>query len=238
MEVSKPLDVFEAIYSRRTIRDFKKGEKIPNEVIERIIDAGRQAPSPENVQPWKWIVIRDQESKKLLADLAQETSSSAFGTARYEMPADRLWYIPPEARVDTVEGMFDGSLFRYPENADVVLLSCTSEQYYDLQAVPGSMIEICIAAFAMAMQNMWLAATALGLGAGWDSFPCIGDERRRDLIYKHFGIPYGWRPITAFCLGVPAKGRALGPTRYPFEGVAFSEYWGKPYVRAALQKKK
>jgi 5,6-dimethylbenzimidazole synthase len=237
MEVSKPLDIFEAIYSRRTIRHFKKDEKVPDDVVERIIDAGRQAPSPENIQPWKWIVVRDPESKKLLADLAQETSALAFGMAKYDMPADRLWYVPPEARVDTVEGMFDGSLFRYPENSDVVLLSCTSDQYYDIPYVPSSIREITDSAFAMAMENMWLAATALGIGAGWDSFPCIGDDRRRDMVMKHFGIPFGWRPVTAFCLGIPERSRALGPTRYPFEGVAFSEYWGKPYVRAALRKK-
>ena len=95
--------------------------------------------------------------------------------ARFEMPADRLWYVPTPARVDTVEGMFDGSLFRYPETADVVILCCYSDHYYDLPTIPGSIKEINIAAMSMSVMNMWLAATALGVGAGWDSFPVIGE---------------------------------------------------------------
>jgi 5,6-dimethylbenzimidazole synthase len=230
------LDVFEAIYTRRSIRQFKVGEKIPEWKIEKILDAARHAPSPENVQAWKYIVIRDQKSKELLADLAQETSSGAFGMSRFEMPADRLWYVAPPARVDTVEGMFDGSLFRYPETADTVILCCYSDHYYDLPTIPGSIKEINIAALSMAIQNMWLAATELGVGAGWDSFPVIGDERRRETITDYFSIPKGWSPLTAFCLGVPVSTRVLGPTRYPMEGVVFKEAWGIPYIRSELRR--
>jgi len=51
---------------------------------------------------------------------------------------------------------------------------------------------------------------------------------------KYFGIPRGWRPITAFCIGYPRRARIVGPTRYPIEGVCFEEYWGRPYIRRAL----
>jgi len=232
------VDVFDAIYLRRSIREFQKDKKVPNWMIEKVLDAARYAPSPENVQPWKFIVIRDQESKRFLADMAQETSSMAFGMAKYEMPSDRLWYIGKEARVDVVERMFDGRLFRYPEEADVVILACTSDQWYDIPYVPTSLKEITDMAFAMSIQNMWLACTALGLGAGWDSFVCIGDERRREIVARFFGIPRNWRPITAFCIGWPKRARELGPARYPLEAITFEEYWGRPYVREALRKKK
>ena len=232
------MDVFDAIYLRRSIREFQKDKKVPNWMIEKVLDAARYGPSPENVQPWKFIVIRDQESKRFLADMAQETSSMAFGMAKYEMPSDRLWYIGKEARVDVVERMFDGRLFRYPEEADVVILACTSDQWYDIPYVPTSLKEITDMAFAMAIQNMWLACTALGLGAGWDSFVCIGDERRREMVARFFGIPRNWRPITAFCIGWPKRARELGPARYPLEAITFEEYWGRPYVREALRKKK
>ena len=229
------MDVFEAIYLRRSIRHFKPG-RVPDWMLEKILDAARYAPSPENVQPWRFIVIRDQEAKKFLADMAQETSSAAFGSVRYEMTDERLWYIPKKARIDTVATMFDGSLFRYPEDADVVVLGCTTEHMYDIPSVPASIREITDMAFAMAVQNMWLAATALGLGAGWNSFPVIGDERRRAMVAKYFGIPRGWRPITAFCIGYPRRARIVGPTRYPVEGVCFEEYWGRPYIRRALRR--
>jgi nitroreductase len=54
------MDVFEAIYSRRTIRTFT-GKKIPKEDLEKIVDAGRVAPSAVNRQMWDFIVITEKE---------------------------------------------------------------------------------------------------------------------------------------------------------------------------------
>ena len=61
------MDVKEAIRTRRSIRKFKKKD-IPDEVIEEILDAGRWAPSGLNNQPWKFMVIKDQEKKDRITD--------------------------------------------------------------------------------------------------------------------------------------------------------------------------
>jgi nitroreductase len=55
----KPMDLFEAIHSRRTIRTFT-GKKIPKDDLERIVDAGRLAPSATNGQRWDFVVITDR----------------------------------------------------------------------------------------------------------------------------------------------------------------------------------
>jgi len=62
------LDVFEAIKARRSIRRYKKGAEIPEEHLQRILEAARLAPSAANRQPWRFIVVKDPEVKRRLAE--------------------------------------------------------------------------------------------------------------------------------------------------------------------------
>lgn len=61
------MEFYDVIKKRRSIRKYKK-EKIPDDVLKRILDAGRIAPSAKNIQPWKFIVIRDEKIKKKVAE--------------------------------------------------------------------------------------------------------------------------------------------------------------------------
>ena len=63
------MDVLEAIKGRRSIRAFKKND-VPNEMVEKLIDAARWAPSAGNIQPWEFILVRKPEIKRALADAA------------------------------------------------------------------------------------------------------------------------------------------------------------------------
>ena len=62
------MDVFEAIKVRRSIRRYKKGAEIPEEHLQRILEAARLAPSAANRQPWRFIVVKDPEVKRRLAE--------------------------------------------------------------------------------------------------------------------------------------------------------------------------
>lgn len=62
------MDVMEAIKTRRSIRKFKK-DPVPEELVEKVLEAGRWAPSSRNRQPWKFIVLRSAEVKKKLSEL-------------------------------------------------------------------------------------------------------------------------------------------------------------------------
>ncbi|MEM2239102.1 MAG: nitroreductase family protein [Candidatus Bathyarchaeia archaeon] len=64
----KPLEVFEAIRRRRSIRRYKKDAKIPEEHILKILEAARLAPSAGNRQPWRFVVVKDPEVKRKLAE--------------------------------------------------------------------------------------------------------------------------------------------------------------------------
>lgn len=61
------MEVFRIISERRSIRKYRR-ERIPKEVLERILEAGRLAPSARNLQPWYFIVVEDEEIKSKLVD--------------------------------------------------------------------------------------------------------------------------------------------------------------------------
>lgn len=63
------MDVMEVIRGRRSVRAFKS-EDVPSEIVEKLIDAARWAPSAGNIQPWKFIVVRNPEIKRRLARAA------------------------------------------------------------------------------------------------------------------------------------------------------------------------
>jgi len=63
------MDVLEAIKGRRSVRAFKS-EDVSEEIVEKLVDAGRWAPSAGNIQPWEFIVVRKPEIKRRLVEAA------------------------------------------------------------------------------------------------------------------------------------------------------------------------
>ena len=63
------MEVYECVRARRTIRKFK-GDAVPDAVIEKVLHAGRLAPSSRNQQPWHFIVIRERDTLKALGEVA------------------------------------------------------------------------------------------------------------------------------------------------------------------------
>ena len=65
------MEILEAIRRRRSIRDYKPDD-IPEEVLLRILEAGRWAPSGKNFQPWKFIIVRDEKVRRQLAEASAQ----------------------------------------------------------------------------------------------------------------------------------------------------------------------
>ncbi|MFB0563852.1 MAG: nitroreductase family protein [Candidatus Lokiarchaeia archaeon] len=222
----------DAIRVRRSMRRYT-GERVPDEDIERILDAGRYTPSPENMQMYRFVVVRDdQETKNLIADLAREAAKETFGTFPAELTQGRIWYVPPERRPWTFTEMRDGSLFDYPRNADVVIIGCGSESFHDAPIIyPQKFFgAICV---GMGIYAMWIMATSLGYAAGYQAFP-IMDPRRQEIIADKLGIPRTWDLLATLSIGVRAENRMIGPSRMPMEALYFKERWGNPWVRKAF----
>ncbi len=228
------LDSVRLVRSRRSIREFT-GEKIPDEHIEMILDAARHAPSPENMLMIRFVVIRDdQETKEFLADIAQEMAQTAFGGAPFELTSGRNWFITDPYRAAVYARLRDGELFRYPEKSDTCIVVCASDSWHDAGYLyPNELFGSVVA--GMAVQNMWLVATELGYGCGYEALIC-SDPRHAELVRDRLGLPPIWTPLTAFCVGVPIQARQLGPSRPPLEGLMYQERWGYPYKRMAFRK--
>ncbi|MBE0525568.1 nitroreductase family protein [Candidatus Thorarchaeota archaeon] len=234
-KIASGLQAMKHIRSRRSIREFTGG-RIPAEHIELILEAARHAPSPENMLMIRLIVIRDdQDTKEFLADIAQENAQTVFGGAPFELTSGRNWYIEDEFRAAVFSRLREGELFRYPEKSDTVIIVCACPAWHDATKLyPNELFGSVVA--GMAIQNMWMVATAMGYGCGYDALVC-SDSRHTQLIRDRIGIPPIWTPLTAFCIGIPMKSRHLGPSRPPLEGLLYDERWGKPYERLAFRKK-
>jgi len=242
----KENETIKTIKERRAIRDYETSKDVSDELIREIIEAGGYAPSAENQQPWRVIVIRDKKLQKFIGQIAVERTIELFGraTPREEIER-RLSYIQAKPSLErTIDILVTGKRFEYikgePEtNGAPVLLVLAVDQTHvgnsqpTLRGTGGvygwSSPRHAVIAGSMMMQNMALAAASMGLGScvssvQLDHFDDVG------AVSKKLGIPYPhWVPILCLTLGYPKFARTLGPPRQPPEEVAFSNKWGKPF---------
>lgn len=94
------MEVLEAIRTRRSIRKYQK-KPVPDEAVEKILEAGRWAPSAGNAQPWNFIVLRDEKIRK---EVAQATT---YGKFLADAPLGIAVVIDPKASTHPVE---DGAI--------------------------------------------------------------------------------------------------------------------------------
>lgn len=241
-------ETIEVIKNRRAIRDYVTSKDVPDELIYRIIEAGGYAPSAENQQPWRIVVVRDKETQKFIGQIAVERTIELFGraTPREELER-RLSYIESKvSRERTIDILITGERFEYikgePEaNGAPVLLVLVIDQTHvgnsqaTLRGTGGvygwSSPRHAVIAGSMMMQNMALAAAALGIGScvssvQLDHFDDVG------AISERLGIPLPhWVPILCLTLGYPLSDRTLGPPRQMPEEIAFLDRWGNPFKR-------
>ena len=242
----KENETIKTIKERRAIRDYETSKDVSDELIREIIEAGGYAPSAENQQPWRVIVIRDKKMQKFIGQIAVERTIELFGraTPREEIER-RLSYIQAKPSLErTIDILVTGKRFEYikgePEtNGAPVLLVLAVDQTHvgnsqpTLRGTGGvygwSSPRHAVIAGSMMMQNMALAAASMGLGScvssvQLDHFDDVG------AVSEKLGIPYPhWVPILCLTLGYPKFARTLGPPRQPPEEVAFSNKWGKPF---------
>jgi nitroreductase len=102
------MSVLDTIRKRRSVRKYK-GDPVPEDVLARVLEAARLAPSAKNIQPWKFIVVRDRATKRKLAkasfeqyfmsDAAVEGLGTCWIGAFDETEVKAVLGVPEEARV-------------------------------------------------------------------------------------------------------------------------------------------
>lgn len=168
--------VYKVIAERRDIRHFLP-DPIASELLTRLLNAAHCAPSVGFMQPWRFIRISDTELRAAIHRLVeQERNQTAHALNEREAEFMRL----------KVEGIRECG-----EVLVVALMDKRDDYVFGRRTMP----EMDLASVACAIQNMWLAARAEGIGMGWVSL--FDPEQLRSLL----GMPDGARPVAILCLG-------------------------------------
>lgn len=126
------MDVFDAIYGRCSIRSFDSSRSIPDDVLNRILEAATRAPSAGNLQPWRFIVVRDEGVKE---DLARAALMQSWIT---EAPV-----------IVVVCADLDASGVRYGERG---------RRLYAIQDSAAATMLMLLAAYALGLGACWVGA--------------------------------------------------------------------------------
>ncbi len=196
-----PISLGEAIFSLRAIRRVKP-DAIPEDDLRDILTAAIQAPNGGNAQPWHFLVVRDPELRRQLGALYRE--------AWWAKRADQGIHGPED--IDRSNGTMVSAMRLADEfgEAPVIVLLCATE--------PGAGP---MASVIPSVQNLLLAARALGIGGTITTLHAVVDERAKEL----FGIPEELQIVYAVPLGYP-KGNFGPVTRKPLAEVASIDRWG------------
>ncbi|NUT77858.1 5,6-dimethylbenzimidazole synthase [Pseudomonas sp. C1C7] len=200
--------VYRAIAERRDMRHFSGGTVEP-ELLRRLLEAAHQAPSVGLMQPWRFIRISDRDLRVRIRDLVEEErirTAEALGER-----SDQFMQLKVEGINDCAELLV------------AALMDDRERHIFGRRTLP----EMDMASLSCAIQNLWLASRAEGLGMGWVSL--FEPQALADLL----GLPAGAKPLAILCLG-PVKEFYPAPMLV-LEGWAqerglnemlFENYWG------------
>ncbi len=205
------------IQDRRSIRDYTD-EPVSEDDLEKILEAARQAPSGENAQPWRFIIIKDAETRNKLGAIAGGGSGRRF-TAEFvtKKMQERFSSLQDEEKKKAAfEKLTSGKVSTFLANAPVNIVVCGKKDVWDMPYDTSAAIE-----------NMLLMVTGLGLGACWVIAPCI-DIRDEERVKALLGMPEGFKAVSIIAIGHPTRPHRPRP-RLPMDELVFSEQWGEPY---------
>ena len=201
--------VYRAIFERRDMRHFACGEVAP-ETLRRLLTAAHHAPSVGFMQPWRFIRVQDRALREHLhACVERERIETARALGKREDEFMRL----------KVEGLLDAA-----ELLAVCLADGRESHVFGRRTLP----QMDLASASCAIQNLWLAARAEGLGMGWVS---LFDPAEVAVL---LGLPPGAEPIALLCLGPvhefyaePMLQQQNWARRQPLRELLFDEAWGR-----------
>lgn len=205
------MDLYDAIARRRDTRAEFTGAPLDDEVLARILSAAHRAPSVGMSQPWSFVTVRKPDTLAAFRDHV-ETERRVFADQLAGERAATFSRIKVEGIVESGLGIVVGY---DPTTAGQHVLGRHA-------IADAGLYSVCLA-----IQNLWLAATAEGVGVGWVSF------YREEFLAELVGLPGHVRPVAWLCVGpvadlpdVPDLERFGWRGRAPLESVLHDERWG------------
>ena len=208
-EDNETSDLFEAIYTQRAIRRWLP-DPLPDDLLWQIVEAATKAPSGSNSQPWRFLVIRDAEARRRLAEALRAAVGSDAPITKYFEEGSRS-----EDRSTRL--MLSGALkiLTNLEQAPAFVIPCL----YSGDAVPDDRLRTGSSIYG-AVQNLQLAARGLGVGSVLTTF----DRYIQDELREITGMPENAQSVALILLGFPDAN--FGPTRRrPVDEVTFWDRW-------------
>ncbi|HFD7013788.1 TPA: 5,6-dimethylbenzimidazole synthase [Pseudomonas aeruginosa] len=193
--------VYRAIAERRDMRHFSGGSVAP-ELLARLLEAAHQAPSVGLMQPWRFIRITEPALRRAIHGLVEDERGRT---------AEALGERSDEFMRLKVEGVLDCA-----ELLVAALMDDRERHVFGRRTLP----QMDLASLAWAIQNLWLASRAEGLGMGWVSL--FDPAALGELL----GLPPGSEAVAVLCLGPVAE-------FYPAPMLAL-EGWSEPRPLAEL----
>lgn len=200
------------ITTRVSIRDYKS-DPVPKDLLLQILEAARWAPSGDNLQPWRFILIEEQEIKRRIGEICVRAAVRSFGKDIVGLQK-RFAEVPEEKRKAIIEGLVTGSRFKFIGEAPILLAVCadtsiTTNYLQDTSA---------------AIQNMLLAAHGLGLGACWIGLP-LADKESEEQTEEALGISGDVKLVALVTIGYPSRIPKPRP-RLPLRDLVYLNRYG------------
>jgi len=171
--------LYEAIRTRRDVRAEFTGELVDDAVLWRLLEAAHRAPSVGNSQPWDFVVVRDRQTLRRFAGHVADKRRE-FHAA---LPPERAATFEP-IKIEGIAESGTGIVVTYDHDRG-------GPQVLGRATVP----ETGVFSTVLAIQNLWLAATAERIGVGWVSF------HDPEFLAELVGLPEGVRPVAWLCVG-------------------------------------
>jgi nitroreductase len=204
------MDFFEVAHSQRAMRRLHP-DAVSDEDLWTILEAAIMAPSGGNRQPWNFIVVRDAEKKAKIAAWYLEAWGKAYGPQQQALQA-----------TDALKRTFSSAdhLANHLAEAPVLIIATIKKEMFAIGPTLGASVY-------PAVQNLMLAARALGLGTTLTTL----HKLHEDDVKKLLGIPDDVETMALIPVGKP-KGKFGRPERLPVEKVVFWDSWGDRQDRA------
>ncbi|MGD9657234.1 MAG: 5,6-dimethylbenzimidazole synthase [Methylocystis sp.] len=204
--------IYRVIHSRRDVRDEFLPDDVPREVLLRILDAAHHAPSVGFMQPWNFIIVKDIKKRRTAYEAFQRACEAEEET------------LAPERR-SHYRGLKLQGIMKAPLN---ICVTCDRARFGVTGLGRSQQPDTDILSTACAVQNLWLAARAEGVGVGWVSIVREADLR------QIFNIPNEIAIIAYLCVGYVAKTYRSPElevkrwaSRLPLENLIFEDSWGQ-----------
>nr|WP_084528858.1 5,6-dimethylbenzimidazole synthase [Nocardia crassostreae] len=179
MSPSECLSVYDAIRLRRDVRVEFTGEVVPDDTLLRILEAAHRAPSVGNSMPWDFVVVRETAMLREFADHVADKRREFHDS----LPSDRTGTFNPIK----IEGIV--------ESGTGIVVTHNQSRGGTHILGRATVPETGIYSTILAIQNLWLAATAEGVGVGWVSF--YDTPVLTDLL----NLPPHVKPVAWLCVG-------------------------------------